>query len=364
MSSRALLILVVGMIALSTGVFLQLTHTSNDLSANVNRAFVREETRNIAESGLGIGIRKLTDDATWRTEIPMMDLFEGKATIRFADTLFQDGPAVKVECTGIMMDGTDDAHTEVAVAYVYGDTIPDAIRGLVTTTHDVFVDSTVDLDGREHELDGTTKPGEGTRALWTEGSFACEDSGRVYGHNRDEDIDGDCRSDSTIAEHHRSYAGGFPDTPDKLLSTSGHHFPEGKLESIARSSAGGSQYTTDPATLTLPLKGVTYVDLPDHGCWNGGDISGSGILVVCNDTHNSCLKNCTGSGFTGLIVADGMIGTYCDVNGAVCTLGVNPDSICVGSAHLRFSREAVRAVTANAVKGCRGGGKSKVLAIR
>ncbi len=364
MGSRALLILVVGMISLSAGVFLQMTHYSNTLAENVNRAYMREEARNIAESGLGIGIRKLTDDATWRTEIPMMDLFDGKATIRFADTVFQDGPAVKVECTGIMMDGTDDEHKEIAVAYVYGDTIPDAIRGLVTTIHNVFVDSTIDLDGREHEIDGTTKPGEGTRAIWTEGDFECEDSSRVYGHNREEDYDSDCRTDSTIAEHHRSYSGGFPDTPDKLLSTCGHHFSEGRLKTIAQSRAGGSQYATDPTTLSHPLKGVTYVELPDNSAWDGGDISGSGILVVCNSSRTSSLKNCTGSGFTGLIVADGIVRTNCNINGAICTIGVNPDSICVGNANFTFSREAVRAVTANAVKGCKGGGKSKVLAIR
>ncbi len=50
-------------------------------------------------------------------------------------------------------------------------------------------------------------------------------------------------------------------------------FPSGFLKSYAQSGSGGSQYVTNPSSLTYPLTGVTYVEI--SGTWNSANITGS-----------------------------------------------------------------------------------------
>lgn len=71
MGGRALIIMIVGIVLISTNIFLQLTGASRNLAANTNRSYVREAAINIAQSGVSIGIRRLADDPTWRDGVPI-----------------------------------------------------------------------------------------------------------------------------------------------------------------------------------------------------------------------------------------------------------------------------------------------------
>ena len=352
MGGRVLIFMIVGIVLISTNIFLQLTGASRNMSDNTNRTFAREAATNIAESGVGIGIRKLADDPFWRDDIPMMDLLGGNAIITVRDTLYHGKPAIQVRCTGIMMYDLPDEHREVATAYVEGDSIPHAVQAVLTTPHNVTQKGGFELDGRDHDGNGNHKPGcKGTKAVWTEHDCEHTVGTRFHGEGDDGNEHDDVDADTSLVERCKSYPGGYPRTPDSIMSTCGHRFDEGTLKKVAKSCTGGSQYTTDPGTLTYPLKGVTYVDLPPGGTWNSANITGSGVLIVHNTTKDARMKGANGGPFAGLVISDEIQNINATVIGAVISCGSSDDDAASGSGQLLFSRDAVRAATAQAVHG-------------
>ena len=140
--------------------------------------------------------------------------------------------------------------------------------------------------------------------------------------------------DPSIIEENYEFDGGFPATPDALLG-----LPEGTLKAMAQSGAGGSQYATSGGSISMPLKGVTYVELPNNGVWNapnftychcGFDYNSFGILVVHNSQKNALIKNLRGN-FYGLIIADDLEHIHGRVTGNVTVIGSSPRGNCVGN---------------------------------
>jgi len=118
---------------------------------------------------------------------------------------------------------------------------------------------------------------------------------------------------------------GVPGTPDSILGGLSNGFPEGTLKAIAQSRAGGSQYTTNPASLSYPLKGVTYVELPSGGVWNAANVSGGGMLIVHNGAKNALITNTSGN-FVGLAISDDIIHLHSNFLGAVISLTPAPSA--------------------------------------
>lgn len=364
MGGRALIIMIVGIVLISTNIFIQLTGSSRDMSSNMNRSYVREAATNIAQSGVSIGVRRLADDPLWRDGVPMMEMLGGNAIITVRDTVFHARPAIQVQCTGIMMYDLPDEHREVATAYVYGDTIPHAVQAVLTTPHNVNQTGAFELDGRDHDAGGNYKPtSKGTKAVWTEKDCQHTVGTRFHGEGDDGEEHDDVDVDTTLVERCRSYPGGYPRTPDSIMTTCGHAFAEGTLKKVAKSCTGGSQYVTDPGLLTYPLRGVTYVELPAGGTWNSAKVTGSGVLIVHNGAKDACMKGANGGGFTGLIITDEVQNINTTVIGAVISCGANDnDNTASGSGQLLFSRDALRAATSQAVQGsCANKGSAKTV---
>jgi hypothetical protein len=364
MSGRALIIMIVGMVLISTNIFLQLTGSSRDMSDNMNRTYVREAASNIAQSGVSIGVRRLVDDPLWRDGVPMMALLGGNAIITVRDTVYHTRPAIQVQCTGIMMYSLPDEHREVVTAYVYGDTIPHAVQAVLSTPHNVSQTGAFELDGRDHDRSGNHKPGsKGTKAVWTERDCEHTVGTRFHGEGDDGEDHDDVDVDTTLVERGKTYPGGYPRTPDSIMTTCGHTFPEGTLKLVAKSHSGGSQYVTDPGLLTFPLKGVTYVDLPAGGTWNVANVTGSGLLIVHNSTRDACMKDANGGPFTGLVICDEIQHINATIVGAVISCGDDDnDNTASGSGQLLFSRDAIRSATTQAVHGaCANKGSSKTV---
>ena len=109
------------------------------------------------------------------------------------------------------------------------------------------------------------------------------------------------------------------------------------------------QHVTDPASLTYPLSGVTYVELPCGGTWSPATIDGSGVLVV----HNSCgaggagdavIKNLNSGTFKGMLIADDIVHIHTTIIGAVVSLTTGPSSgnvIGNGNGDILYSRQAL-----------------------
>jgi len=158
-----------------------------------------------------------------------------------------------------------------------------------------------------------------------------------------------------------NYSGTMEATPDEVMGGAANGYPEGTLKTMALSGTNGSQYVADPATLTFPLSGVTYVELPSGQEWNAVDFGDSnGILVVHNTNTHAVIKNLNNGTFKGLLIADDIVHIHTDIIGAVVSLTTGPSFGNVlgnGSGRVLYSRQAL----ANAMGGGAATGTYSVL---
>lgn len=234
-------------------------------------------------------------------------------------------------------------------------TYPPGVKGAVTTNGPTATNGNIQIDGRDHAINGTLIANSGTYGIFTANTYAQGGSSDVggtdtYGIDRVPSKPGD----PSVIEDYGNFddpstyqVETMPVTPDQVMGGTANGFPDGTLKQIAMSGANGSQYVTDPAALTFPLSGVTYVELPPGAEWvsvNFGD--SSGILVVHNSSTNAVIKNLNGGTFKGLLIADDIVHIHTTILGAVVSLTTLPSSgnvIGNGSGDVRFSRAALAA---------------------
>jgi hypothetical protein len=365
MQGRTLLILLLGIVGICMTIFFNITRSSGDISANTNRAYRTYQAANIAQSAVNLGVRKLAEAPSWRSGIASIDMLGGKASITIGDSSDQGKPVVLVTGCGIVDQGTPDEHREYATAIVASEYAPFGLLGAVTSTHLIYPQGGFVLDGRNHNLDGSlAAPGTGVIAAWTIKNYT-QSGGHVGGTANGIDYPPASPGNSAVIKKFQSWpSGNYPKSPDSLLTSLGLPIAEGTLKQIAQSGLNGSQYVTNPAALTHPLHGVTYVEMPSGGVWEGSpDISGDGILIVHNNQANS-ICNTPGPGtFKGLFIGDEIVHISTTVIGGVISMGGSEDDICNGSGKILYSRDALGLVAGPLVSTAgRGGTAVRVLA--
>ena len=226
---------------------------------------------------------------------------------------------------------------------------PPGIRGSVSTNSNITTLGDLVVDGRDHSSTGILISGQGTQGVWTTGGLQQKGSSTIGGTDGSGDDFSPTKpgSDSVISTL-QTYPGGYPGSPDSLMGGPANGYPEGTLKAIAQAGLGGSQYVTNPGNLTYPLKGVTYVELPNGSPWNSANITGSGILVVHNPTLTAGIYNINTGVFTGIVMADDIVRIHNTIIGAVIGISPNPPSgNCIGNGtgSILFSREAINAAT-------------------
>lgn len=227
--------------------------------------------------------------------------------------------------------------------------------GAVTANGPIKTNGSITIDGRDHDMNGNLIADTGTYGIFTASTYLQGGSSKVGGTEHPDDqtsLDhapakpGD---PSVIVEN---YSGPMATTPDEVMGYSAN----GTLKSKAQSGVNGSQYVTDPANLTFPLSGVTYVELPPGVVWNPVNLADStGILVVHNSAGNAVIKNINPSGpscgcFRGLIIADDIVHIHTKIIGAIVSLTPGPSMgnvIGNGNGQVLYSSEAL----ANAIEG-------------
>jgi hypothetical protein len=366
MGGRALLVVITGVIVISATILLNITKSSNDISANFDKAYVRQVAKNIAQSGVNIGLRQLAGDKDWRTGFSLMNLMDGKVVVTASDETYKTKPAVMIMSIGIAGYGTSDEVRDTSIAHVAkGGGVPPAIKGAVSTNNPVSTLGNLTVDGRDHSAAGTLITGQGTLGIWTTKSFSQSGNSKVGGDVSGVDYVPSKPASSNSYAANQSYPGGYPGTPDSVLGGSSAGYPEGTLKSIAQSGANGGQYVTNPATLKSPLGGVTYVELPSGGTWQSMDIQGSGILIVHNSAKNAVMKNLNSGTFTGLMIVDDPVHIHTTIIGALVGLTSTPsEGNCVGngSGLVEFSSEAIINATASSAGGSGNGSAAAVIA--
>ncbi|MFQ5804639.1 MAG: PilX N-terminal domain-containing pilus assembly protein [Candidatus Methylomirabilales bacterium] len=252
--------------------------------------------------------------------------------------------------TGTFQNATSSIEATVQNLVV----LPPGARAAVTTNGPAKTNGNITIDGRNHDMDGNLIPDSGTYSIFTADTYTQSGNSHVGGtdtggNDHAPDRPGD---PSVIVEN---YSGSMPTTPDEVMGGAAAGYPEGTLKSMAQSGANGSQYVSDPANLSSPLSGVTYVELPCGDTWQPTDVDGSGILVVHNACTDAVIKNLNFGTLKGLLIADDIVHIHTTIIGAVVSLTTGPSSGNVlgnGSGEVLFSGQAI----ANAIGG--GGSQS------
>lgn len=309
MSGKAVLVLVVGIIIVAATVLFNIEAASTRIVRNFSDYYVRQTTRNLAQSGVNLALTEMGRDREWRTGFPDLQLLDGTVSVRLFDTEFQDRDVVAIMSIGETRFSSSVWRRDTCIAYVNvkgWDVVP--LKGLLTLNATTGINGNATIDGRNHDTLMNVIPGSGIEGIWTtKPSFSISGSGTVGGTDTlGNDYAPSNPADPNVLLTNQSYPMGYPTNPDQILHTYTDLIPNGTLKAIAQSGFEGSQYSVDGTDLKYPLRGVTYVETPattPQNEWRPADVPGSGILVVHNSAGNAKLVNTKGD-FRGLIIAD------------------------------------------------------------
>ena len=353
MSGRAIIIFIAGLIVISGVVFHNIEASSTLITQNFNKYYLRQTAQDIAQTGAAMALRQIGNDITWRTGFPLMNLASGKVQVTASDSTFFGRKVIKIVSIGYSQYGTSLERRDTCITYQRRSFVPSFVYGAVTTNNPVSAAGSMIIDGRDHDTIGTTViPGQGQWGIWTTKTFVQSGASMVGGTAAGTDYAPANPGNPAVIKQLQILTGGYPGTPDSVMGAISIGYPEGTLKAIAQSGINGSRYTTNPATLTMPLKGVTYVELPSAGTWSPGPLSGSGILVVHNSNKNSLLSNVNGGIFRGLIISDDIVHLHDTIVGAAVSLTLAPSAgnvIGNGTGAVLFSKTSIKKATESAV---------------
>lgn len=296
--------------------------------------------RQAANSMAHLSLATLSDSLYWRTGFGSVATGGGSgiASIEDSGTDSTLGPA-RVRIRG---SGTSGAVHDTAVVVAIVPFWPGDVDGAITANSTVRTLGSLVVDGRDHDMSGTLVAGQGTKGVSTTQDLSQGGGSKVGGTGpTGTDHAPGKPAHADVVEEYK--AGPFPANPDAVLG-----YPTGSLKAIAQSGVNGGQYVTNPASLTFPLSGVTYVELPAGDTWQSMDFGTSeGVLVVHNNTTDAKIKTLNSGTFKGLLIADDIEKIHTTILGAVVSLTTSPSGNCIGNGtgDVLFSREAVHRAT-------------------
>jgi len=324
--SRFILIIVLG--AFITYSITSLTQNKNVTQTTENSVdnYSQTKARNIANSTIQMLMSQVADSSGWRVPNPVTkNIFDGQVTYTVTDTVFEGEDLIKFSVNANVF-GTTKQVTAYTIKLSF---IPESFKGAITANSNVLVNGSLTIDGRNHTMLGTVVPETGSYAIWTTGTFTQGGSSDLGGTHLAIDYVPSSPGDPNVIMENQIWTGSYPESPDEVLGGSANGFPEGMLKSIAQSGINGSQYVTDPASLTAPFSGVTYVEMPlsPGNSWGDSlDIDGSGIFVVHNNEINAVIKNLSFGTFKGIMIADDVVHIHATIIGTVSILTPNPSA--------------------------------------
>ncbi len=316
---KACIIMVLGL-AISLSFLMMGAHErSTDAVSNFSDSFSMSNAGNLAHSAANVALKNITSDPSWTSAADVWSVAGGTCSAECERV-----PASvnsRITAAGTYFEKTHDV--EVLVQ-----TRSPNLRSAITANPPVKTLGTLTVDGRDYDENGDVIPGQGGLAIECSDSVTRGGSSLYGGTNENgEDFIPSTSYDPSVVSENATFDGGFPPSPDAVLG-----LPEGTLKARAMSGANGSQYTTDPATLSMPLNGVTYVELPDGGEWNSGNFTAGskGILVIHSAAKDAVLKNFYGS-FCGIIIADDVDKIHGTIIGNVTVIGDLATGNCIGN---------------------------------
>ena len=354
---KMLIILTVAMAGLFSVINLNMLNSNRRMIVNSFADYDRRQAKNIAASGIEMAIMQIKRTITWRGD-NIDPIGRGSLIVTASNTAseYPEGKTIAgfrgkyIESIGIVNSQIDTIRAVVEIQSSGG-------IAAITANNPVETKGNLIVDGREHDINGNLIANSGTLAISTTQTVSVGGSSELAGtYNSSDEGPHDKHDDySNVIEENAVW----PTTPDLFMGGADAGYPEGTLKSIAISGVDGSQYVTDPNNLSLPLSGVTYVELPSGDTWNPVFFGvSSGILVVHNSSTSAIMKNLNDT-FTGLIIADDIIHIHCTIIGAVAVLTRYPsEGNCIGNGDgwIKYSSAAIGAAAGGT--GVGGGGSS------
>ena len=120
MSGRALIIVVTGIIMITSVILYNIGASSTKITANFNNYFLRQTAQNTAETGANLALRQLGNSPAWRTGFPLLSIFGGKVSVRVYDTTFASiTNAIAIRSIGIAEYNSTLERRDTATVYCY-----------------------------------------------------------------------------------------------------------------------------------------------------------------------------------------------------------------------------------------------------
>ena len=326
------------------------------MSSNLNEAggrfidlfvdyFERSEAKLTAGSMANMALATLADSTMWRSGFTGVSIGGGTGWATVVDN--GTDTTLALGQVRVTAGATSGSATDTVVVVAQLPTVPPGVQGGITANSNVRTLGNLVIDGRDHNLAGTPLPSQGTMGVSTMGTYNQGGSSTGGGTAGGVDYMPSDPANPAIIEENATYT--FPSSPDDVFG-----YSDGVLKAMAQSGANGSQYATNPANLSLPLSGVTYLELASGAKWQSMDFgASSGVLVVHNSSTDAAIKNLNAGTFAGLIIADDIEKVHCTIIGAVIAMSTNPSGNCIGngSGEILYSREALEQSAAVAVGG-------------
>jgi len=354
MGNQALILMVgtLAIVALFVGTLMQ---TGNDQGRNAISAYSENQAREVNNGAIELALRTLADSSKYRKPFNNLQLLGGKSTVTFKDTLFGSDSAVVVRTkTSYKSTQYDSALISSTVVIKPAGFIPWVVRGAITafgplnkTLSDMIV------DGRNWNYANTSiTPTSGIYAVSTgAATFVNTQQAKLGGTTGlPSDIAPAYPHNSLVVETNASWGPAWPSTPDAAMG-----FTEGTLKQMAINKVfPGSQYVTAWTQLKFPLKGITYMEVPNGTVVSKKHVGASpeGIFVYHSPNGTAYWDNISvpnGAPFKGLMFFDRVFHFHMDVLGALVMLSPNTvnDRECAGNKDhwVRFSGETIMKVT-------------------
>ena len=169
--SRFILIIVLG--GFITYSITSLTQNKNVTQATENSVnnYSQTKARNIVNSTIQMFMSQVADDLDWRVPNPVTkNIFDGQATYTVTDTIFDGEDLIKFSVTSKVFGRTK----KVDVYAKPLDPFPSGVESnaAITANNDILTLGNLTVDGRDHNIDGSVVPGEGTYAIWTTKTYS------------------------------------------------------------------------------------------------------------------------------------------------------------------------------------------------
>ncbi|MSR82511.1 MAG: hypothetical protein EXS58_06240 [Candidatus Latescibacteria bacterium] len=346
------LIVIAGFVVTFGWIRANLNEVNALFSDNFLEYYYRTVSRLSATSAAQMALAALSDSLSWRAGYANLSLGDGTGWVTLEDSSTDtslNADEVRIRAGGHAGESADTVEVLVSLP-----SVPPGVRGGVTANSTVTTLGGLIIDGRDHDLNGNLIAGEGTLGVSTTQTYNRGGNSKAGGTVAGVDYAPSKPATAATIEQNAVYA--FPASPDSVFG-----YASGSLKAMAQSGANGSQYVTNPANLTFPLSGVTYVELASGATWQSmGFGASSGVLVVHNSARNAVIKNLNSGTFTGLIIADDIDKVHTTIIGAVVSLTTKPSGNCIGNGNgqIRYSNAAL--IQASTVA-AGGGGTLNVL---